>query len=49
MHRTLRSPPVWSCRRLRKVQQTRLVQQVRQEGELGLIGTKDFAHQYDTQ
>jgi len=49
MHRTLLAPPGWSRGPLRKVQQARLLQHVRQEGELGLIGPEDFAHQYEAQ
>jgi hypothetical protein len=49
MHRTLLAPPGGSCGRLRKVQQARLLPQVRQECELGFIRTQDFAHQHEAQ
>jgi len=49
MHRALLSPRVWSVGRLREVQQARLLPQVRQEREQGLIGTEDFTDQHEAQ
>src|SRR5216683_3289384 len=49
MQRALPSPHAWNCGLRREVQQARLLQQVRQEREQGLIGTKDFAYQHETQ
>jgi hypothetical protein len=49
MHRALLSPHGESCGLLREVQQPRLLQQVRQEREQGLIGPQNFAHQHEAQ
>jgi hypothetical protein len=49
MHRALLAPPGWRRGPRRKVQQAHLLHQVRQQCELGLLGTEDFAHQHKTQ
>jgi len=49
MPRALLSPQGASRGLLGELQQASLLQQVRQECEQGLIGTKDFAHQHEAQ
>jgi hypothetical protein len=49
MHRALRSPHGERCGLLGEVQQARLLQEVREEREHGLIGTQDLAYQHEAQ
>ena len=49
MQRALLSPRVWGLGLMREVQQATLLHNVREQRQLGLIGTENFPYQYEAQ